>query len=248
MLDFRRMRYWIVLLLAGCILVLATGCFLERLNLPEVQNHPQPTMNVQLDAPWEQGCLSDDTAGGCLPGSPIAILGCDSIQPPGDMLGGLDPSFPIHLCLRRPQPGTALDRNAFLYKEGCLAVVYVRYVIWSEGDFKLVQSGADLAAQYAPIASPDEALSYALAATGLGVRYGLEPQQGYRYYVDELQDTHVLEVEDGYEVLLYDYEVCGCGPHTTYAVTVKVTHDGEIKEVLRKEVYEDPAEDGLCVD
>ncbi len=244
----RRILYVLALATAGVILTLVTGCDPGQLFLPEVQNHPQPTMNVLLEGPWEQGCPRDDAGWGCLPDSPLNTLGCDSVQPPGDLLGGLDPSYPIQLCLTRPEPGSALDRSAYLYKEGCLATVYVRYAIWREGDFELIQSAADLAAVYAPIASPEEALSYALAATGLGARYGLEPLKGYRYYVDELQDTHVVEVDDGYRVLLYDYKLCGCGPHTTYSVEVMVTRDGNVRELSRQEVYEDPAEDGLCVD
>ena len=246
--DPRRKLCVIALVAAGAILSLVTGCNLGSLFLPEVQNHPQPTMHVQLEAPWEQGCPRDDSGWGCLPGSPLNDLGCSSVQPPGDLLGGLDPSYPIHLCLTRPEPGSALDRSAFLYKEGCLATIYVRYAIWRDGEFELIQSGEELAAVYAPITSPEEALSFALASTGLGARYELEPLKGYRYFVDELQDTHVVEVDDGYKVLLYDYKLCGCGPHTTYAVEVSVSRDGVVQEVSRQEVYEDPDEDGLCVD
>ena len=53
---------------------------------------------------------------------------------------------------------------------------YVRYAIMQDGQLKVLKSIADLQQAYAPIESEDEALSYALAATGLGVRYGLTAQ------------------------------------------------------------------------
>ena len=154
----------------------------------------------------------------------------------------------MNICLARREPGKGLDESTYLYREGCRARLYVRYAIWRDGEFEVMQSQEDLGHVFAPIDSPDEALSYALAVTGLGVRYGLEAIKGYRYFVDELQDSHVVEEQDGYWVNLYDYQLCGCGPHTTAAVVVHVSRDGEVQEIDRWDVYEDPDEDGLCVD
>jgi len=44
------------------------------------------------------------------------------------------------------------------------------------------------------------------------------------------------------------YIVCGCGPHSHYLVKylVKTTGDITISETIK--LYEDPEEDGLCVD
>lgn len=230
------------------VMSLLLGCYLGRILPPKAQNHPQPTLHVVTDAPWEAGCTQDPSTSACAVDSPLGALGCDRVQPPGDLLGGLEPALPISLCLTRPEPGTALDRNAYLYREGCMVPEYVRYAVWRDGQFGLLESQADMAALYAPVVSQDEALSYALAVTGFGVRYGLQPVKGFRYFVDELQDTHVIEVDEGYRVLLYDYHFCGCGPHTTDAVWVQVSRDGAVKEVDRQAVFEDPAEDGLCVD
>ena len=116
------------------------------------------------------------------------------------------------------------------------------------GQLRILKSIGDLGQTYAPIESEDEALSYALAATGLGVRYGLTAQTDLRYFVNRLEDTNVQQIPQGYQVHLFDYKVCGCGPHPTYAVDVLVTNDGQVRELNREKIYEDPAEDGLCVD
>lgn len=234
-------------LIWGFVLMIWTaGCDLA--SSPEVINHPQPTMQVNQDAPWDMGCSQDGSSGVCALDSALGALGCASLQPPGDMLGGLSPSHPMYICLARRELGKGVDESTYLYREGCKARLYVRYALWRDGEFEVLQSQEDLAEVFAPVDSPEEALSYALAVTGLGVRYGLEPVKGYRYFVDELQDSHVIEEQDGYEVTLYDYQLCGCGPHTTEAVVVHVTRDGEVQEIDRWDVYEDPDEDGLCVD
>ena len=50
----------------------------------------------------------------------------------------------------------------------------VRYIVYQEGQFRLVSTFDEFRALYAPIESADEALSYALATTGLSARYNLK--------------------------------------------------------------------------
>ncbi len=178
----------------------------------------------------------------------LGALGCAEIRLPGEVLGGLQPAYPLRACLAAHQPGERLAEGEFIYREGCLISDYIRYVVINDGGFVLLKSLADLQQAYAPIESEVEALSYALAASGLGVRYGLTSQPDLRYFVDQLEDTHVETVPQGYQVRLFDYKLCGCGPHPTYAVDVLVTSDGQLRELGREKIYEDPAEDKLCVD
>jgi hypothetical protein len=248
MKNLTRIPNYLILMLAGVLLMLFVACNLGDLSLPEVQNYPQPTMHVSTEAAWETGCAPAGDSNLCAAESPLGSLGCERLQQPGDMLGGLDPSYPIQLCQARREPGEAVDPSTYIYREGCLVKFYIRYAIWRNDQFEVIESQQELSSIYAPIDSPEEALSYALASTGLGVRYGIEPVGGYRYFVDQLQDTYVQEIENGFLVLLYDYHLCGCGPHPTYAVVVQVNRDGQVQEIERQEVYEDPAEDDLCVD
>ncbi len=136
----------------------------------------------------------------------------------------------------------------YFYNAGGVDPMYVRYIIWRDDQFQLIMTRDEFHALFAPMASADEALSYALAMTNLSAYYGLERKSNYEYFVDMLEDTHVEQVADGYLIRLYDYPVFGCGPHITSAVDVKITIQGEVEQTSKKPVYKNPAEDGLCVD
>ena len=56
------------------------------------------------------------------------------------------------------------------------------------------------------------------------------------------------ETADGYLVHLFNYQFAGCGPHTTSAFDLLVTGTGEVRELSVKGMFEDPAEDTLCID
>jgi len=235
------------------ILLLSLACRLGGLARPEVTHYPQPDLAVELEPFRQAGCTADEyDRWTCPEASPLNALGCDALIKPNELLGGLDPAYPLALCRYMPIQHGESPRGSptdeFIYNDGCLAASYVRYAIQKDGQFQLVKTQRDLKATYAPIESPDEALSYALASSSLEARYNLETPLGYRYQVNKLEDSHVVETGTGYEVLLYHYKVCGCGPHTTSAVLLQVTGEGDIQEIERTPAFEDPKEDGLCVD
>jgi hypothetical protein len=87
-----------------------------------------------------------------------------------------------------------------------------------------------------------------MATTGLSAYFDFEAPPGYRYFVSQLEDTHAVATDKGFLVYLYDYKLCGCGPHTTSYVEILVTSDGSVSETGRTPVFEDPEQDSLCVD
>jgi hypothetical protein len=204
------------------------------------------------------GCPSDEYGRMyCEGDSPLAALGCDRIREPTELLGGLAPSYPIALCFiepfRNPDESELADdrmpaEGEYFYRTGGLYPIFVRYVLFGDDQFRLVKTEEEFRGIFSPIDSPDEALSYALAVTNLSAYYDLEFNPDYEYFVNELEDTYVDVVEDGYIVHLYRYQVFGCGPHNTSAVDLLVTHQGFVEEVAREAVYKDPSEDDLCVD
>lgn len=241
-------------LLTTILLLVAAGCQAINPAGPQVINHPEPQIPPLSMATFEAaGCAPGETGSwDCPDANPISVLGCDFLSEPGDLLGALNPEYPLARCLYFPiqhqqENPDSLDAPR-LFNEGCLLPVYVRYVISKEGQFAAIETTEDLQEVYAPIETPDEALSYALAATGLEAKYGLQRQPGFRYFQDTLEDTFVIETADGFELLLYHYQVCGCGPHTTSAIRLQISREGIIKEITKSPAYEDPAEDGLCVD
>lgn len=238
------------------ILILPTlACQLTSPITMQVVNHPEPELPPISLAPFEAaGCTFNEYGTGeCPQDSPLVELGCDQLRKPGNLLGGLDPAYPLALCLYYPlqhngeAQGNPMEAPRF-YNDGCMMPVFVRYAIFKDGNFEVLKTLEDLASTYELVESQEEALSYSLAATGLEARYGQQRQLGYRYFVNRLEDTHVRQVDEGYQVNLYHYQVCGCGPHTTSSVTVEVFANGKINTLEEQPVFENPEEDGLCVD
>jgi hypothetical protein len=222
-----------------CLVIVAAGCS----SLPRITNHPAPDLTLNT-APFDQEGCSEDAGGRlvCPPESPLESLGCSSLASPGIYLGGMEPAFPLYICWN-----DQADRG-YIYREGCLRPQFLNYVLWENDSYRLITSQAELAATYAPILTKNEALSYAMAATGLAAYFDLQPVRSLRYFTKKLEDTHVEVTPDGYAVHLYDYALCGCGPHTTSSVTILVRQDGGLEELERQPVFEDPEQDGLCID
>ena len=208
---------------------------------PEFINHTPPNLAVSMDA------FSDNTL--------LADFGCDEIQAPSNLLGGLDPSYPIAICANQYIPGEGteeleaqIESGQFFYYTGGLFGSYVRYIVYQNGEFVLLNTEEDLRKLFAPIESPDEALSYVLAVKRLSAAYGLAYDPAYKYEVDIIEDTYVTPESDGHLVHLFFDQVFGCGPHWTSDVDVYVSADGIIEQRNSRQLFRDPTIDDLCVD
>lgn len=101
-------RYSIFILLAlavGCSSSTATQTFLTATTiptptpaLPSFVNHPRPEVSLSFKAFENAGCPLD-RSGVCATDSPLYALGCDEIEEPSDLLGALEPAYPIVLCV-----------------------------------------------------------------------------------------------------------------------------------------------------
>jgi hypothetical protein len=211
---------------------------------PKIINHPQPDLSIDF-SPFQSAEAGAFTE-----------FGCDEIEAPSPLLGGLNPSHPIALCiihLYSPDgTGTELEaeinNGLFFFASGGLFPQYYRYIIYQNGEFVLLKTEEEFRNLYAPIESSDEALSYALAVKRAGAYFNIEKIPGYKYEVDTLEDTHVVPDGDGYLINLYEYQLFGCGPHWTSLVNIHLASDGTLQELSRVPVFRDPDEDGLCVD
>ncbi len=88
----------------------------------------------------------------------------------------------------------------------------------------------EIRARYAPIESEDEALSYALAATGYQAAYDLEKTFCNDVYLDyiaqvpQIEETHVERLENSYRIYLFTTDpIMGI-----MSVVVDVAPDGAI--------------------
>jgi len=216
---------------------------------PKFINAPAPALKMDLKIYEDIGCKPDQE--GRLRCSvsepPFDRLGCYEVVPASPLLGGLKPAAALMLCLLEPQPEAKISADDYLFNQGCLAPSYVRYVMYKDRQFTLVKNLAELKAAFAPIETPEEALSYAMAATGFQALYGLK-DVNMRYLVAEIADTHVSMINGVYDVTLYSYNTCGCGPHAMNRRIVHVGAQGDVNADDPLPVWEDPAQDEVCVD
>lgn len=215
-----------------------------------VTPHPRPALSVG-SAGFDTAACPPSNFGSrhCSAASPLAAMNCESIEPPDPLLGGLRPGLSLRVCYFRPAQGAATPTpEEYFYPRGCMLKLYARYILYDGETFSLLRSPQELRKTFAPVDSPDKALGFALAVTGFTALNDFKPLPDFRYLVNSLEETHVREDNGVYVVRLYEYRLCGCGPHTTYARDVRVTRDGQVQVGERQPVFEDPLQDQLCVD
>jgi hypothetical protein len=224
---------WLTILL----LIFLSACQ----SKPEFVNHPSPNLAVSTDV------FFDDTLS--------ATFGCNEIQGAPSLIGGLKPSYPIAICTLQYIPGEATEELAaeieseqFIYYTGGLFGTYIRYIIYQNGEFVLLKTEEDLRKSFAPIESPEEALSYVLAAKNLSAYYGIQYDPAYVYEVDRIEDTYVTTDTGGYLVHLFYDQAFGCGPHWISEVDVHVSVDGNIEERSSRQLFRNPDLDDVCLD
>jgi len=187
-------------------------------------------------------------------------LGCAFLAAPPAQAGALLPGYPLAQCLIE-SAGRAegvewvgvghyaySSSGQYFFRVGGMMNFLVRYVAYIDGQFTLLETEEEFRALFAPLESPEEALGYVQAVTGLWAYYGLRRESLYAYAVREVEDTHVDVLARGYVVHLYYEDVFGCGPHWTYAVDFYSTREGYITQGPMRWVFRDTSRDGLCAD
>ena len=164
------------------------------------------------------------------------------IEIAGQQLGSLYPKYPIAVGKKSGFGSPSL------YSFGCLNPTAYSLIVKVDSTFRLANTLNDLKEIYAPIETKEEALSYVLTYTGREAQYEFTLENNYRTFVNTINTTSVAKKNDAYEVNLFDYQLCGCGPHSYLMFIYTINKNGDIIEKDFKKLYENPIEDGLCVD
>jgi hypothetical protein len=170
---------------------------------PRFVNHSQPEFAVDFRV-FENIRCSPDQYGfrRSVTNRPLADLGCNEIRKPSHLLGALDPSYPITLCLVIPFQNTEgsgaekarmLPEGKNFFNIGGIVPSYVRYVIFRDNQFELIETEDKFRSVFTPIATPDEVLRYALAVRDLSAFYNQATDPKYQYFVDKIEDTFIEE-------------------------------------------------------
>jgi hypothetical protein len=210
-------------------------------NSVKIINHEEPNIQVDFSPFTSGGCIKfGNNFYSCWEGSPIYDLGCDSLNV-DPLLGGLNPGYPIADCnstytIEEGAPGYCITSGEVVPSPD--EFYCSRFIIYKDGKYQIIDTIFDFRRIFAPVASPEEALSFALAVNPYSASYGQTKHKEYEYYVKLLEDTFVESLTDGYLVHVFKNSGRFCGEdRDTYAVVVKVTYDGNVEEVSRNPVY-----------
>ncbi len=232
----------------GIFLIFVAACTAAPLKVIQ-QPAPQLTP-MDLEPFKDNGCTwQSDKYAICESNSPFKKMGCDTLTAPSAYLSLFGPGLSIVECNYAPLLKEIPEDNAEgVYNSGCSTPVLKRFIIFQDGDYHLIQNISVLQSEFSPINNDQQALAYAIAATGYQPLYNFDKPGNFRYFVDTIEETSVTVVENGYKVILYHYQICGCGPHTMFNSNVIVHSDGSIEKIDPQPIYEDPQNDDLCVD
>ena len=237
---------FVVLIVSACALPLGSPSNeIKTISTPQVveEKDRSPFQNI--------GCIwQTDTEAVCIQESIPQKMGCDTLTKPSEYIDALSTESEFVICSYRADltHGEENQDPKGLWDSGCKIPWKQRLLVYSDGDYLLISNLEDLKYNFAPLTNKDQALAYAMAATGFSPRFDLTDLAGFRMFTDPPQITNVQPTFDGYELFLYSLQKCGCGPHTNYMHKVKVTQSGVVEILETTPSFENPADDSLCVD
>lgn len=234
-----------IFLIFVLVLMLLAACDLlrEKFSSRIIEHDP---LSLSFDNSFfeNKGCFQSIS---CLPESLLSLdPPIDYLMRLGPSFGGLDPQLPMISAITNSADG--MEESNFLYSGHCLESHYIRYIVYAGNEYHLVSSSEELAALFAPIESPEEALSFAIAATGYSPVNDLEKIKKLKLEQDTVEETFVQPVENGYLVHLFNTFMCGCGPHVVPSVDVTVHFDGTLEIADPVPAYQDRETEKICFD
>lgn len=236
------------------VVIITTAC-----NIPQFFKEPDNTVTItapqveQVDvSPFQNiGCIWQTENYAICPEESIPKkMGCDTLSTPLEFLSLMDRDSNFVNCSYSPLLQNPPDEGESkgLYNIGCSITAQQRLLAYKEGDYLLIRDIEDLKYHFSPIDSQEKALGYAIAATGYSPYYSFEQMENFRFLVNELEPTQIQSTSEGYEINLFDYQICGCGPHTYSMYRLRISIAGDIEILESIPVFENPEEDNLCVD
>ena len=164
---------------------------------------------------------------------------CSMIFNASEGLDNLSPKIPMAECLTYDNGyDNSQSQVHGIIRVGCMVPAYKKYIVLVDGEFRSISTADEFKSYFAPVETPLEALSFAVALTDSVPRYDTSPPDGYFQVASTIEPTSVKKVEGGFEVRLFNMEVCGCGTHPYYAVDYLVTTSGDVTELSRQKVYD----------
>lgn len=198
-------------------------------NAPKFVLYSQPEPPQDDQAFLEQaGCEASNSYIDCVQDSPLTRFSCDSMFAPQGVSFGLQPNLPLLAICLYEAPFYEEPKDEYLYREGCSHIVDVGYIFIVNEEYVLVKTEKEMRDLFAPIESSNEALSYSQMVTGLSAQYKFSFDETKLYLQETIEGTRIIEANNGFEVNLYHYSVCGCEPSITSQVDITINRNGFI--------------------
>ncbi|MGY4536050.1 hypothetical protein ACVW0P_000444 [Mucilaginibacter sp. UYNi724] len=157
-------------------------------------------------------------------------------------LGGLTPNYPMATALESCRNGGGND-----WMIGGFICVIPKPVIKINSKYFLINNKEELKKVYAPISNIAEAMGYAILVTkGYLILNDREFKKEYKYYYTP-SISSVYKDGESYVVKLFSYKAFGCS-HPYSEIIFKVSENGDVEKVSERIAFEDPKDNGLCVD
>jgi hypothetical protein len=228
--------------MAGFYLAIFLSCFLLCIEFEIVASQFQ-----------ELGCKEVESRPGevprldCSASEQMKAFSCWRIEHVPEPLHGLKPRPPLVQCVVWAEE--SLPKEGVLLSEGCgMLPIYINYVVLIDDQPRLISTREAFQKIFAPVENGDEAIAFAAALSGNYPRTKIEIPSGYLQMSDDLKPTFAIKEGDGFKVRLFGFQCEGCAEHPYYFIEYQVTNEGKVIQLIRKDIYRNPLDDGRCMD
>jgi hypothetical protein len=162
------------------------------------------------------------------------------IEEPAPELGGLSPRYPMLVFI-------SYDVSDRCLKKVWDWVACYQLLIKKDEKYIVISDSSELKKIFAPVESPEEAISFACAVTNSYPLYTFNLDKNNKYTRKQIFKTYVNKIGTNYIVHLYQFGYLGCGPHYMYSMTYLVYKNGDVKQLAQEIIYDD-TDDHTCGD
>lgn len=164
----------------------------------------------------------------CPPESPLAVFGCEYINIRAGVYPDLGTEWLFVGTCYTPYEDELQPRKEYLFRSGCAFRRNVAHIFKVGEQYLLISTPEALRTFFGPIESPEEALTYAQLMVGLPAQFSFEYDDTLLYFQETITGTQVTEMDDGYLLNLFHFQICLCEPWINSQVMIQVSRVGEI--------------------
>jgi hypothetical protein len=186
----------------------------------------------------------------------IDKFGISGIEKPPDYFSGLKPKLPmilgsmLGLIMNSDSSFSRITSDSCLIYFGGMIPTCERLILLCDSEYIEISDQQSFIDFFKPIETEQEAIAFAAILTNAYPKYDFDIKWNYRIFKNRINKTYAKRIDNGYEVLLFNYDLNmgGKGPHPTFSIKYFISIDGVIKEIEKKKLYEDPKEDDVFYD